>query len=238
MFTTYLLDCGNHVVSMSRSRQKFAEFAETLPLALQANLHWIEFDLASPKSIQDAQSKISELVPTVDILINNASGNNRGANFSYSAESLANEMWAVFGGSMLFTEMLLPSIRASTNGLIINVGSTFSHLAPNFEMYLDQDIGPTAMLSCGKAAIMQFSSYLASREAKFGVRANTLIPGFFPRKGPVERLDYMDQLHNKTPLRRIGQLQDLISPVTFLLSSGSGFYTGQTLIVDGGYSIW
>ena len=85
---------------------------------------------------------------------------------------------------------------------------------------------------------MQFSSYLASREAKFGVRANTLIPGFFPRKGPVERLDYMDQLHSKTPLRRIGQLEDLIAPVAFLLTGGSGFYTGQTLIVDGGYSIW
>ena len=238
VFTTYLLDCGNHVVSMSRSRQKFAEFAETLPLALKANLHWLEFDLASSKNIKDAQSKISELVPTVDILINNASGSNRGANFSYSAENLAQEMWGVFGGSMLFTEMLLPSIRASTSGLIINVGSTFSHQAPNFDMYLDLDIGPTAVLSCGKAAIMQFSLYLASREAKFGIRANTLIPGFFPRKGPVEQLDYMDQLHSKTPLRRIGQLEDLIAPVAFLLSGGSGFYTGQTLIVDGGYSIW
>jgi len=238
VFTTYLLDCGNHVVSMSRSRQKFAEFAETLPLALQANLHWLEFDLASPKSIQDAQSKISELVPTVDILINNAAGSNRGANFSYSAESLTKEMWAVFGGSMLFTEMLLPSIRTSTNGLIINVGSIFSQVAPNFEMYLDLDIGPTAMLSCGKAAILQFSLYLASREAKYGIRANTLIPGFFPRKGPVERLDYMDQLHSKTPLRRIGKLEDLVAPVAFLLSGGSGFYTGQTLIIDGGYSIW
>ena len=238
VFTTYLLDCGNHVVSMSRSRQKFAEFAETLPLALQANLHWLEFDLASPKSIQDAQSKISELVPTVDILINNAAGSNRGANFSYSAESLTKEMWAVFGGSMLFTEMLLPSIRTSTNGLIINVGSIFSQVAPNFEMYLDLDIGPTAMISCGKAAILQFSLYLASREAKYGIRANTLIPGFFPRKGPVERLDYMDQLHSKTPLRRIGKLEDLVAPVAFLLSGGSGFYTGQTLIIDGGYSIW
>lgn len=238
VFTTYLLDCGNHVVSMSRSRQKFAEFAETLPLALQANLHWLEFDLASPKSIQDAQSKISELVPTVDILINNAAGSNRGANFSYSAESLTKEMWAVFGGSMLFTEMLLPSIRTSTKGLIINVGSIFSQVAPNFEMYLDLDIGPTAMLSCGKAAILQFSLYLASREAKYGIRANTLIPGFFPRKGPVERLDYMDQLHSKTPLRRIGNLEDLVAPVAFLLSGGSGFYTGQTLIIDGGYSIW
>ena len=48
----------------------------------------------------------------------------------------------------------------------------------------------------------------------------------------------MDQLHSKTPLRQIGQLEDLIAPVAFLLSGGSGFYTGQTLIVDGGYSIW
>ena len=103
---------------------------------------------------------------------------------------------------------------------------------------LDLDIGPTAVLSCGKAAIMQFSSYLASREAKYGIRANTLIPGFFPRKGPVERLDYMDQIHSKTPLRRIGKLEDFVAPVAFLLSGGSGFYTGQSLIVDGGYSIW
>lgn len=238
VFTTHLLDCGAQVISLSRSHQRFVEFAESLPIALQEKLHWVEFDLASPKSFPDARSRILEIAPTVDILVNNASTSNRGANFNYKTESLEAEMWGVFGGSVLFTEMLLPSLRVNGKGLVINVGSIIGHLAPNLEMYLDLDIGPTPMLSCGKAAIAQYSSYLASREAKFGIRANTLIPGFFPRKGPVERSDYMEQLHHKTPLRRIGKLEDLVAAVAFLLSEGSSFFTGQTLIVDGGYSIW
>ncbi len=238
VFTTHLLDCGSRVISLSRSYNRFVEFSESLPMELQAKLHWVEFDLAKPETFQDVRNKILEIVPTVEILVNNASASNRGANFTYNVESLEAEMWGVFGGCVLFTEMLLPHIRPSANGLIINVGSTFSHRAPNHAMYLDRDIGPTSVLSCGKAAVAQFSSYLASREAKFGIRANTLIPGFFPRKGPVARPDYMEQIHNKTPLRRVGLLEDLVAPVAFLLSSGSGFCTGLSLVVDGGYSIW
>lgn len=54
----------------------------------------------------------------------------------------------------------------------------------------------------------------------------------------MERSDYMEQLHHRTPLRRIGKLEDRVTAVAFLLSEGSSFFTGQTLIVDGGYSIW
>ena len=48
----------------------------------------------------------------------------------------------------------------------------------------------------------------------------------------------MKSINSNIPLSRIGQLEDLISAVDFLISEGSSYVTGQFIIVDGGYSIW
>ena len=100
------------------------------------------------------------------------------------------------------------------------------------------DIGPSIMTSAGKSGILNFTKFLAAREAKFGITVNSLIPGWFPRPGPVQREDYISNICSNIPLGRIGKIDDLISPISFLLSDGSKYYTGQSLIVDGGSTIW
>jgi len=135
------------------------------------------------------------------------------------------------------------TIRASfdfmdPNGLsIVNNGSLWGIKSPDLTMYLDLKNEPPIALSSAKAAIHQLTRYLASIYAEKKIRVNTLVPGMFPQKRPPERLDYMEQIHSRVPMRRIGTPADIIGPLVFLLSDSSLYVTGQELIVDGGFTI-
>ena len=85
--------------------------------------------------------------------------------------------------------------------------------------------------------LMQYTKYLSSREAKHNITVNNLVPGWFPRKGKVERKDYIKSINSKIPLNRIGKLEDLKTVINFLISENTKYLTGQNIIIDGGYSV-
>lgn len=197
----------------------------------------LKFDLLNKKIIDKSIKQIIQKNSKIDCLINCASSSNRGKNYNYNFKNLEHEMMGVFTSSFYLTEKLLPLIRKSTIGKIINVGSLWGINGANFNTYLDLDIGPSAITSAGKAALMQYTKYLSSREAKHNITANNLVPGWFPRKGKVERKDYIKSINSKIPLNRIGKLEDLKTVINFLISDNTKYLTGQNIIIDGGYSV-
>ena len=116
-------------------------------------------------------------------------------------------------------------------GNIINVGSVWGTHAPRFDEYLEMDID--AQLVAGKAVLIQYTKFLAAREVEFNIRANCLIPGWLHEKVKQKRL--YKKIVNNIP--KNCNLPDLVSSVNFLLSDSNNYYTGQSLYVDGGYSI-
>ena len=135
------------------------------------------------------------------------------------------------------------TIRASINFMaptgmsVVNNGSLWGIKSPDLSMYLDLENEPPIALSSAKAAVHQLTRYLASNFAEKKIRVNTLVPGMFPQKRPPERLDYMEQIYSRVPMRRIGTPADIVGPLIFLLSDSSSYVTGQELIVDGGFTI-
>ena len=238
VFTSQLLYNGYKVICLSKTRQKYLEYKKTLPKNISNNLLWHALDLVKPKTVKKATQFIFSKFSKVDILINNAADSKRGKFFKYDAITLDKDFWGTFGSSFLLTEEILPTMRKNKKGKIINTGSLWGSHAAKFKTYLDLDIGPSSMIASGKAAIMQYTKHLASRESEFSITANALIPGFFPRKGKIERKDYIKSINSNIPLQRIGQLEDLISAVDFLISEGSSYMTGQFIVVDGGYTAW
>ena len=79
--------------------------------------------------------------------------------------------------------------------------------------------------------------YLALLLAPKGIRINSIEPGWFPKPRLPLREDYIAGIVQRIPMRRIGRPQDLIGPTRFLLSEQSSYMTGETLVVDGGYSL-
>ena len=238
VFLYELLFLGYDVICLSRSRKNFEEFVENVPNNLKKKITWNFFDLLDLNSVSSVAANILSNVSKIDFLINCAMSSYRGKNFSYNEKNFLEEFNGIYGSTFLITEKLLPAIRKSKNGKIINVGSIWGSNSPKFESYLDMDIAPTANISSGKAALMQYTKFLVSREGSRSIKVNNLVPGWFPRKGKIERKDYIKKICQNIPLGRIGKLEDLIPAISFLLSPDNNYYNGQNLYVDGGYTVF
>jgi NAD(P)-dependent dehydrogenase (short-subunit alcohol dehydrogenase family) len=91
-----------------------------------------------------------------------------------------------------------------------------------------------------KAAIIQMTKVLAFEWGKYNINVNSIGPWYF--KTPLtEKLlqdeEYVNDILAVTPLKRIGELEELVGPAVFLASDAGNYVTGQTLFVDGGMTI-
>ena len=116
-------------------------------------------------------------------------------------------------------------------GNIINIGSI---VANNGSKYFP-------IYSASKAGIIAFSKSIASRYGELGIRCNVISPGVI--KTPMSYIetpdfdDYIQDIENNTPLRRLGNTEDIAKVALFLDSDNSLFITGQDIVVDGGYTL-
>lgn len=95
--------------------------------------------------------------------------------------------------------------------------------------------------NASKAAVKHLASSLAVEWAEAGIRVNSISPGYMStaltEKILLERPDLKEKWVGGTPMKRMGNPQDLMGPVAFLLSDASAFVTGTELRVDGGYTV-
>ena len=126
----------------------------------------------------------------------------------------------------------LPHLRAS-HGSIVAVTSAGLYRFPSRDVL---SVAP-------KAAIEALVRAVAKEEGRFGVRANCVALGVI-EAGIFTRLsggdlgkDWIEAAHRNTPLRRFGKAEEVADAVQFLSSTRASYITGQTLMLDGGYSI-
>lgn len=96
----------------------------------------------------------------------------------------------------------------------------------------------TIAYNSSKGALVNFTRTLAGEWGKYGITVNALAPGFFPSKmsqGLIEHLGE-DALIGNSPLRRLGDDQDLKGAALLFASDAGKHITGQILAVDGGQS--
>jgi NAD(P)-dependent dehydrogenase (short-subunit alcohol dehydrogenase family) len=88
--------------------------------------------------------------------------------------------------------------------------------------------------------MLSLTRELAAQWARLGVRVNAIAPGWFPSE--MTEAMFADEsgqqfIRKRTPLGRAGRLEELIGPLLLLASDASSYITGQTLVVDGGWSM-
>lgn len=118
-------------------------------------------------------------------------------------------------------------------GSIINYGSTYGVVGPDFEVYSGTEMTCAAPYAAIKGGIINFSRYSASYYGKYGIRINCLCPGgIFDNQNET----FVKSYEKRTPLRRMGKPEEIAVATLFLASEASSYITGATFMVDGGWT--
>lgn len=182
-------------------------------------------------------NKINKL----DILINNAAfvgtSNLKGWNEKFEYQSI--ETWrraievnltAAFHLCQGLSGLMFKSKYAS----IINIGSIYGDLGPDWRLYEDEKMSNPAAYGVSKAGLLQLTRWLATTLAP-NIRVNAISPGGILRNQSEK---FVNRYKEKTPLKRMATENDICGALIFLASDMSNYVTGQNLIVDGGWGAW
>jgi NAD(P)-dependent dehydrogenase (short-subunit alcohol dehydrogenase family) len=141
--------------------------------------------------------------------------------------------------AFVLTRHVAERMRARGSGSIVLYGSMYGMVSPDPRIYhLPMKPNPIDY-GASKAAIIQMTKYFAVHYGAAGIRVNCVTPGPFPNPN-VQRAHpgLIADLSAKTALRRIGVNSEVVGPTLFLLGDGASYVTGQSLVVDGGWTVW
>jgi len=198
----------------------------------------IELDISSRKSIDIAIKQIIKRFKTIDVLVNNAYFGVTKAYNNYSYDDWHKSL----DGSVISLDMIVqavvPIMEEKEKGRIINIASMYGMVVPNPKNYPEGITINPLSYGVGKAAIIQYTKYLAMILGTKGITVNAVSYGPFPNTNSVTDQEFLNNLENSTFVKRIGNLHEVSSSVFFLALDESSFITGQNIVVDGGWTSW
>ena len=193
---------------------------------------WIAADCAQETEIERLANETLHRMGDVDILVNNA-----GAPWGAPAEDHPMDAWDkvmnlnVRGYFLLSQIIAKKSMIPRRSGRIINIAS-IAGLNGNPEGMT------TIAYNTSKGAVINFTRTLGAEWGKYNITVNAICPGFFPSRMTAATIKAMgeDQLAAASPLKRLGDDEDLKGTCLLFASDAGKHITGQWLAVDGGVS--
>jgi 3-oxoacyl-[acyl-carrier protein] reductase len=203
-----------------------SESEELKALAKELNCEYIFCDVADKTAVLSEVQRIIKKVGKIDILVNCA-GISINQNFLESTD----DVWInIFKTNVLgtthFCQAVIPQMQKNKYGRIVNISSIRGFYATS----------GSAAYSASKAAIIAITSTLAKQFAP-DIFVNAVAPGFTDTPIAQTWNEQVKVQAKNNLLNRVAQPEEIAEAILFLASDKASFITGQTILVDGGYSI-
>jgi hypothetical protein len=225
-FAKVLDAAGARVVLVARRADRLKELAADLQRAIPVT--------ADLSVAQDRARVVAETLAEtgrVDVLVNNAGVGNKTSIEEEDVETFRRAMELNVTAVWHLSKLVGPSMVAAGAGSIVNVASMLGH------------VGSTpvkqAHYCASKGAVVNLTREVALQWARKGVRVNALCPGWFQSEmtAGMESDEASQQfIRTMSPIPRMGHEHELDGALLFLASDASTFMTGQSVIVDGGWT--
>ena len=225
-FAEVLAEAGATVYAAARRLDRL----ETLA-ASRASVRPVLCDVADPADCAALVDRVLSESGRIDVLVNNA-GTSGPARVEDETEADLERILATnLRGPFLLAKHAGAAMCAAGSGSIVNVASILALVSA-------APVGG-AGYAASKGAVVAMSRELAGQWGRHGVRVNALVPGWF--RTEMNDALFADETSSRwvdrnTMLRRPGQVAELDGALLFLASDASSYMTGQTLVIDGGWT--
>jgi len=221
-----LADAGANVVSVGRREALVNEMAGEIEQRGRQTLRMVA-DVGDSAALERVRARMVERLGSIDILVCAAGITKRVATLDMADEDWQRIIDTNVTGVLRSCQVFGREMVARKSGRIITVASLSSFVGL-FEV---------AAYVASKSAVAGLTRALAVEWAPFNVTVNAIAPGVFRTDMNSSLLESPrgQEFLTRTPMKRFGQIQELVGAAVFLASDASSFVTGHVLAVDGGF---
>jgi len=224
-----LAESGADIILGLRNKESGGELVERIRKTGRDVLA-VQMDVSKMTEIKAGVEEGYKHFKRIDILVNNAGIGAPSPAVEVTEKDFDETLAVNLKGTFFVSQEVAKIMMKQKAGKIINIGSQAGSVALLAE----------SVYCMTKAGVSHLTKCLALEWAPYNINVNAVAPTFIKTPGTRKWLDdsaFLESVKDRIPLGRVGQTDEVAQPVLFLASQAASLITGETLMIDGGWTI-